>query len=182
MPHFIYLLRQHFADEVHVILSKAAQAFVTPYTFRLFSGHWAFSEETEMADGIRVPHIDLPKQADVFLVMPATANVLAKAAHGIGDDLVTTSLLACEKPVVFVPSMNDVMWRHRAVRENVRKIRALGYHVVAPAVGYEVSNGRKGYGGMAPFEQVLGVLERVVARVALQAPRRPATKRTSRKR
>ena len=87
---------------------------------------------------MRTPHIDLPRQADLFLVMPATANLLARAAHGIADDLLTTALLACEAPVVLVPSMNGSMWRHRAVKANAAACRSLGYHVVPPGTGYAV--------------------------------------------
>lgn len=178
LPHIVYLLRRHFED-VHVILSKAAAAFVTPYALRIFSGRWVFTEESEMAEGIRVPHIELPRQADVFLVMPATANVPAKAAHGIADDLITTSLLACEAPTVFVPSMNPAMWRHPAVKDNVRRLRARGAHVMEPSAGFEVSSMEKGGGAMAPLDDVLVVLQRALSGRRRARPGSPARKRSA---
>lgn len=164
MPHFVYILRRYVADEVHVILSHAARAFVTPYALEIFSGNTVFTEGTERTERVRVPHIDLPRQADLFLVMPATANVLAKAAHGIADDLLTTALLACQAPVVFVPSMNASMWRHRAVTANAAACRALGYHVVPPGKGYAVSDMEMHEGAMAPIEEVIAVVEKILAR------------------
>ncbi len=163
MPNYICLLKQYFAEEVHVMMSRAAQKFLSPYAMRLLSGHWVFTDSFQMAEGVKVPHIELTRMADLFLIMPATANIIGKAANGICDDLISTSIIACQAPVIFVPSMNEVMWFSRAVHENVRKLKSFGYYVLKPDDGVEVSDMKLTFGAMPTFQSILAQLKHLMA-------------------
>lgn len=120
--------------EVDVVLSRAATEFVRPLTFEGVTGREALTELFSARGAAR--HILLGREADVVCVAPATADVLARAAQGRADDLLTTTLLATRAPVLFCPAMNDRMWAHPQVQANARHLReALGYHLAGPAQG-----------------------------------------------
>ncbi len=170
MPQNVLILRQTLARTVHVVMSRSAQRFVRPYTMRLFAGSWVHTDTHAIADGMLVPHIELTDDLDLMLVMPATANAIAKAAHGICDDLVSTAIVASEAPVVFVPAMNARMWRNPAVQRNVALARELGYHVLEPGRGLQLADLSTAVGVIPPLEQVLFDLEEIVA-----ASRQPAS-------
>jgi phosphopantothenoylcysteine synthetase/decarboxylase len=154
----VLMLRQALVGVVRVIMSHSATRFVRPYTMRLHSGSWVHTATHAVADGMLVPHIELTEGVDLMLVMPATANAIAKAAHGICDDLVTSAIAACAAPVVLVPAMNGNMWRNRAVQRNIELARDAGYHVVEPGRGPQLSDLREEAGSMPPLEQILGEL------------------------
>src|SRR4051794_37101560 len=100
MPKYVLMMRHQLATEVTVAMSRGAQRFVSPYVMRLFAGaDSVFTDVEEMRGRVQVPPIDLVAGINLFLVMPATANCLAKAANGICDDLVSTAIVACEAPV-----------------------------------------------------------------------------------
>jgi phosphopantothenoylcysteine decarboxylase/phosphopantothenate--cysteine ligase len=101
-----------------------------------------------------IGHVQISEDADALLVMPATANIIGKAAGGISDDAVSASILAAACPVVFVPNMNDRMWRSPAVRRNIRTLKRDGGHVVSPEEGVVVSTLRRGTGGMPSFDVI----------------------------
>jgi phosphopantothenoylcysteine decarboxylase/phosphopantothenate--cysteine ligase len=162
LPNYLLLLKQYFAKEIHVMMSRAAQKFVPPYTMRLLSGHKVFTDSFEMSADVRIPHIELTKDADLFLIMPATANIIGKAANGICDDLISTCIVASRAPVVFVPSMNEVMWFNKAVQENVRKLRSFGYYVLEPDSGLEVSGMKQTFGAMPTFQSVVAQLNEIL--------------------
>lgn len=155
LPQYIRTLRLIFAREIQVIMSFSAKKFVKPYTIGLMSGNHVFTDTFDQYEPISVPHIELTRDIDIFLIIPATANVIGKAAHGICDDLITTSIIACQAPIVFVPSMNEVMWTNRVVQENVKKIRSYGYHVIDPTNGYEVSTMKRVNGAMPSLSQII---------------------------
>lgn len=162
MPQYVLILRETLARTVHVIMSRGAQRFVRPYTMRLFADSWVHTDTYTVADGILVPHIELTDDLDLLLVMPATANMIAKAAHGICDDLVSTAITASDAPVVFVPAMNARMWANRAVQRNVELARDIGYHVLDPGSGLQLADMATAIGMMPPLEQVLGELTAIV--------------------
>jgi phosphopantothenoylcysteine decarboxylase/phosphopantothenate--cysteine ligase len=170
VPHYIYLLRQLFADRVVVMMSESAQRFVSPYTFRLFSGSTVFTDSFDITDDVRVPHIELTREADLLVVMPATANIVGKVASGICDDLISTAAAACEAPVVFVPSMNPSLWENPIVRHNVRKLRRVGHRVLEPGYGYEIADMKRTYGVMPSFETILEELRSIMAARSNEAP------------
>lgn len=162
MPYNIFFLRQKFAQEVNVIMTYTAQQLITPYAIELCSGAPVFTRHTQISDSINVPHIELPADSDLFLIMPATANVLAKAAHGICDDLLSTAIVSCKTAVVFVPSMNEAMWTSRIVQQNVNHLKSLGHYVIEPIQGYEIANMQPIYGVMPPIETVVFKLNEIL--------------------
>ena len=157
MPQYVLMMRRNLASEVRVMMSRGAQRFVKPYTMRLFAGGHVFTELDEIADGVQVPHIDLVAGIDMLLVMPATANIIGKAANGICDDLISTAIVACEAP------MNGAMWRSSAVRSNVERARGHGYHVIEPSIGLQLADGNEAVGVMPPLEHILDQLMAIVA-------------------
>ena len=130
------------AASMRVIMTAAAQRFVTVDAIEALTRNPVATDDRPC--DVPVPHINLPAWADLFMVLPATANILAKAAHGIADDLLSTAILGAEPPVFFVPSMNVDMWRRPAVQRNVATLEADGHHVLrAPRArqAFEVATG-----------------------------------------
>lgn len=162
VPNYVILLRQLFAREIHVMMSRAAQKFLSPCVMRLYTDRHVFTDGFEITDETKVPHIELTKNAELFLIMPATANIIGKAANGICDDLISTSIVACQAPVVFVPSMNEVMWLNKAVQENVQRLKVLGYHVTEPTNGYEITDMKQTFGVMPGFATLLEQLRLIL--------------------
>ena len=167
--------------EVHVMMTKAAQQFVTPLTFQTLSGNPVHtdlfstpnqmggiggravspsdsSEPSGLASGERINqqigHIALADGADLIVIAPATADLLARAAHGLCDDLITTVLVATRAPVLFAPSMNVHMWEHPITRENTDRLRKLGCTVLEPAAG-PLACGTEGKGRLPETEELL---------------------------
>ncbi|MFN7179624.1 bifunctional phosphopantothenoylcysteine decarboxylase/phosphopantothenate--cysteine ligase CoaBC [Hyphomonas sp.] len=118
-----------------VILTKAGAQFVTPLSVAALSGEKVFSELFDLTDETEMGHIELSRSADLVVVCPATADLMAKAANGLANDLASTTLLATDKPVLMVPAMNVRMWEHAATKRNVARLRADGVTVVEPDVG-----------------------------------------------
>ncbi|GAB2967563.1 flavoprotein [Saccharothrix stipae] len=172
MPQTVLLMRQSLAREVRVMMSRSACRFLPPYTMRLFAGSWVHTETHRASDDALIPHLDLTADIDLLLVMPATANALAKAAHGICDDLVSTAIVASPAPVVLVPAMNETMWRSAAVRRNVESATSLGYTVVDPTIGTQLSDLNPAVGVMPPLEHILDQL--VAVTKGARAGREPA--------
>lgn len=109
-----------------------------------------------------MPHIQLTRWAQLLLIMPASANTLGKAAHGLCDDLTSLCIISSRSPVVFVPSMNEVMWDKPAVQRNVQQLREVhGYHVIEPTTGYEVSDLSAARGAMPSLKQVFAALRQL---------------------
>ncbi|MBI2028144.1 MAG: bifunctional phosphopantothenoylcysteine decarboxylase/phosphopantothenate--cysteine ligase CoaBC [Candidatus Levybacteria bacterium] len=135
--------------DVFVIMTKSAEAFVNPEEFHKISGHKVFRTLFEenfnyktILKNRKVDHIELADKADLFIIIPATANIIGKIAHGIADDFLTTTLLATQAPVMICPSMNVNMWANSVVQENVKKLQSLSYQFLGPdsgmlACGYE---------------------------------------------
>jgi phosphopantothenoylcysteine decarboxylase/phosphopantothenate--cysteine ligase len=139
--------------EVEVVLSRAAREFVGAITFEGVTGRAVHTEL--LAAGHALDHIRLARAADVFVVAPATADFMARAAHGRADDLLTAALLATEAPVLLVPAMNDRMWAHPQTVRNAAHLRELGYHVVDPDDGPLAVGEGNGPGRMPEPEAVV---------------------------
>lgn len=120
---------------VHVIMTPAAANFVTPLTFREISGNPVVTDMWAEPKQWNVEHIALASLADVFLIAPATANIIGKIAGGIADDMLTTTVMATRAPVVLAPAMNTNMYLNPIVQANIAKLAGLGYHVLEPASG-----------------------------------------------
>ena len=139
--------------KIHVILTKHACEFVQPLTFEVLSGARAVTDQFNRDFPWEVEHIALAKAADVFAVVPATANILGKYAHGIADDMLSTTLLATRAPVLFAPAMNTAMYENPAVQDNIAALRARGCLFVEPACGH-LACGDTGRGKLADVEVI----------------------------
>lgn len=139
--------------DVTVIMTKNATNFINPITFESLTGNKCLVDTFDRNFEFQVEHVSLAKQTDVFLVAPASANVIAKAAHGIADDMLTTTLLACQCPKIFAPAMNTRMYQNPIVQDNISTLKSYGMEVVTPASGY-LACGDTGEGKM-PEPEVL---------------------------
>lgn len=153
-------LAQRGAD-VRVIMTRSASKFVTPLTFQTLSRNPVAVDTFEEKDPSVVTHIDLADHADLFVIAPATANILAKMAHGLGDDMLSTTLLATRAPILIAPAMNVHMYQNPVVQENIRKLEQLGHRFVEPASG-QLACGYVGQGRMEEPERILEVIEEML--------------------
>lgn len=154
-------LRQAGA-ELHVIMTRSAAQFVQPLTFQTLSQNRVMTDTFEERNPSAIAHIDLADRADLFVIAPATANVLGKLANGIADDMLTTTLLATQAPVMIAPAMNVHMYDHPAVQENIAKLAGWGYLFIEPAEG-QLACGYVGKGRMEEPETILQVIDRFFA-------------------
>ena len=139
--------------DVTVIMTPNATNFINPITFESLTGNKCLVDTFDRNFEFQVEHVSLAKQTDVFLVAPASANVIAKAAHGIADDMLTTTLLACTCPKIFAPAMNTRMYQNPIVQDNMKTLARYGIEVITPASGY-LACGDTGEGKM-PDPEVL---------------------------
>ena len=128
------LVKQH--ADVQVIMTENATNFITPTTFETLTGNKCLVDTFDRNFQFQVEHVALAKRADIFMIAPATANVIAKVAHGLADDMLTTTFLACKKPKYIVPAMNTQMYENPITQDNLDICRRYGMHVVEPASGY----------------------------------------------
>lgn len=140
--------------EVRVVMTEHAQQFVTPLTFKEISGNAVATSMWNANQEFNVEHIALANWADAFLVAPATANILAKMACGISDDLLSTTLLAAQAPIVVCPAMNTGMYQNPATQENIAKLQERGVTVMPPAVGH-LACGTSGPGRLPEPQQIV---------------------------
>lgn len=129
------MLKKQNAD-VTVIMTQNATNFINPITFESLTGNKCLVDTFDRNFKHKVEHVSLAKQTDVFLMAPASANVIAKAAHGLADDMLTTTLLACECPKIIAPAMNTRMYRNPVVQDNLKLLAHYGMEVITPATGY----------------------------------------------
>jgi phosphopantothenoylcysteine decarboxylase / phosphopantothenate---cysteine ligase len=120
---------------VRAVMTASASEFVTPLSLSVMTEDHVYSDMFDLKDEREIGHIQLSRQADLIVICPATANLLAKMAAGIADDLATTILLATDKPVFAVPAMNVRMWSHKATQRNLKQLREDGIHIMQPDEG-----------------------------------------------
>ncbi len=144
-----------------VILTRGGAEFVTPLSFASISGEKVYQELFSLTDEAEMGHIRLSREADLIVVAPASADLLAKMAHGLADDLASTTLLATDKPVLVAPAMNVMMWANAATQANVATLRARGIHVVGPGSG-DLACGEEGSGRLSEPHDILDAIERVL--------------------
>lgn len=154
------LVKRH--ADVHVIMTRNACNFITPTTFETLTGNKCLVDTFDRNFQFQVEHVALAKRADIFLIAPATANVIGKMAHGICDDMLTTTVMATKAPVVIAPAMNTGMWENAILQDNVLTLQKYGYHFITPAEG-RLACGDTGKGKM-PSEETL--VEHVMLNVA----------------
>lgn len=145
-------------NEVRVVMSDGAQQFATPLAFQTLTKNFVFTDTFDENDANEITHIDIANWADISIVAPATANTIAKLANGIGDNAVTTTLLATPSAKVIVPSMNNHMWDNPATQRNIKQIEADGFTVIYPTYGF-LAEGYEAKGRMIEPEEIMERLE-----------------------
>jgi phosphopantothenoylcysteine synthetase/decarboxylase len=151
LPGFVLHLLRHFADDVQVVLSRAAAAMVQKYAVEVATRNTVFVEMTDQSGDVYVPHIELGRNVDLVVVYPATVNIIGKVANGIADELISAIILATSAPVIFVPVANQAMIDHVAVQRNLAQLERDGYLIHPVVVGPEVAT-REGMDAMTePF-------------------------------
>ena len=159
---YLAVFRSLPAREIRVIMTDAAAHLLPPSTVALFCDGVFVNERPSTEN--RPGHVELARWSDLFVVLPATANLLGLAAHGICPDLLTTTILASPRPVVFCPNMNDLMWRKRAVHRNIQLLKEEGHIVVEPSpmMAYETASGEMRKNWVLPSpDQLLDMLPKI---------------------
>lgn len=154
------LVKQHCS--VHVIMTKNATNFINPITFETLTSHKCLVDTFDRNFEFNVEHVSLAKQADLFLVAPASANVIGKIAGGIADDMLTTTIMACKCPKIISPAMNTNMFENPIVQDNIQKLKDYGYEMVEPASGY-LACGDTGKGKMPEPEVLMSYIMKHIA-------------------
>lgn len=152
----ISLLKKAGAN-VDVIMTKNATEFITPLTISTLAKSKAIIDAFEIPENYTPEHISLAKKSDLFLIAPATANIIGKVANGIADDMLSTTIMACTSKVVFAPAMNDNMYNNKIVQENISKLKNYGYEFIDPAIG----NLACGTNGIGRLEEPKNIVKRV---------------------
>ena len=156
-------LRERGAS-VRPVMTKAAEEFVTPLSLSAICNDKVFSELFDRDDEHDIGHIRLSREADLIVVAPATADLMAKMANGHANDLASTVLMATDKPVLIAPAMNPMMWHHPATQRNLKTLTADGIQFVGPASGEMAESGEAGLGRMAEPMEILGAISRLLDR------------------
>ncbi|MEK7343979.1 MAG: bifunctional phosphopantothenoylcysteine decarboxylase/phosphopantothenate synthase [Pseudomonadota bacterium] len=147
---------------VRGVLTESAKQFVTPLSLGVLTEDHVYGDMFDLKEEREIGHIQLSRQADLIVIAPATANILARMAAGIADDLATTILLATDKPVLAVPAMNVRMWHHRATQRNLDTLRSDGIHILEPASG-AMACGEYGKGRLPEPEEIVAEIERLLS-------------------
>ena len=140
--------------DVHVIMTQNATKFITPMTFETLTNNKCIVDTFDRNFSFDVKHVSLAKRGDLFVVAPCTANVIGKLAHGICDDMLTTTMLATKAPKLIAPAMNTGMWENPILQDNLVKLKGYGYHVIDPIIG-RLACGDTGTGKMNSEEVIV---------------------------
>lgn len=162
---------------VRAVLTESAKQFVTPLSLGVLTEDHVYGDMFDLKEEREIGHIQLSREADLIVVAPATANILAKMANGLADDLATTILLATDKPVLAVPAMNVRMWHHKATQRNLAQLRKDGIHVMEPGVGAMACN-EWGKGRLPEPPEIAAEIERLLAEAHEPHPLLTDTSRT----
>ena len=154
-------LKKRHAD-VHVLMTENATNFINPITFETLTGNKCLVDTFDRNFQFQVEHVSIAKKADAVMIAPASANVIGKLAHGIADDMLTTTIMACKCKKFISPAMNTNMFENPVVQDNLKILEHYGYEVIAPACGY-LACGDTGAGKMPEPETLLAYIEREAA-------------------
>jgi phosphopantothenoylcysteine decarboxylase/phosphopantothenate--cysteine ligase len=146
---------------VSVVMTKEAEEFIRPVVFQSLSGNKVYRGLFDEPEAWEIEHVSLAQMADLVLVAPATANVIAKVACGICDDLLTCVISATTRPVVFCPAMNEQMYKNKITQGNISKLKTLGYKFVEPRIG-RLACGEVGAGCLAEPEAIVKQVKRLI--------------------
>lgn len=139
---------------IDVIMTKNACEFITPLTLETLSGNKVVTDMFDTPDYREVKHISLASKADLFIIAPATANIIGKVANGIADDMLSTTIMATKAPVVFAPAMNNNMYENKIVQKNISILKKYGYKFIEPDIGH-LACGYTGIGKLANKEKII---------------------------
>ena len=154
-------LKKLHAD-VHVLMTQNATNFINPITFESLTGNKCLVDTFDRNFQFQVEHVSIAKKADVVMIAPASANVIGKIAHGIADDMLTTTVMACKCPIYVSPAMNTNMYENPIMQDNLKILEKYGYHIITPASGY-LACGDTGAGKMPEPETLLQYITQEIA-------------------
>lgn len=169
---YVWPLRYQFCERLDVVLTESARHFVVPEAFTRL-GARVFGDLFALYPDVRVPHIELAQQADMVLILPASSHTLHKLASGACSDMLSLIVMATRAPVVVAPSMNAALWTSPAVQRNVTQLRADGFYVIEPSIGYAVSAGEDAQPELGgPGVSAINVADALAAVLAAHKSRR----------
>jgi phosphopantothenoylcysteine decarboxylase/phosphopantothenate--cysteine ligase len=148
--------------EVFVVMTRNAQAFITPLTFQTLSGHSVTTDLFSLTEESEIGHIALADRAELLVIAPATANIIGKIAAGIADDILTTIVMATKAPVLLAPAMNVHMWENPVCQENIRKLGSRGFHFIDPEAG-DLACGYEGKGRLAEIPAIVEEIRSILS-------------------
>ena len=149
--------------KVNVIMTKEAIQFISPVTFRAITDRPVVTEMFDLASEFSIGHVSLAKAADIVVIAPATANIIAKLAAGIADDMLCCTVLATKAPVLIAPAMETNMYSNPATQDNLSKLKARDFVIIAPATGW-LASGKEGPGRLADINDIIGSIRQVLGR------------------
>lgn len=149
-------------DSVITLMTPNSTKFVTPLTFRAVTRQKVFTDTFEDVPSANTEHISLAQWGDLIVIAPGTADLIARMAAGMADEIITTTLLAFKRPVLIAPSMNDHMWEHPLLRQNIEKLRSIGYRFIDPEDGH-LACGSRGPGRLATTQRIIQTIDETLA-------------------
>ena len=149
--------------KVNVILTEEAVQFISPVTFRAITGRPVVTEMFDLASEFSIEHVSLAKAADIVVIAPATANIIAKLAAGIADDMLCCTVLATKAPVVIAPAMETNMYNNPVTQDNLHKLKVRNFVIIGPTTGW-LASGKKGLGRLADINDIIGGIRQVLER------------------
>ncbi len=147
--------------EVKVIMTANATKFITPLTLQTLSGNPVYTDMFSLIEEYEIGHISLAEEADILVIVPATANIIGKIASGLADDLLSTTVMATKAPVLICPAMNSNMYTNDIVKENMSKLASNNYFFIESAYG-ELACGAEGYGRLPPLDEIIEEIESIL--------------------
>lgn len=150
-----------YDTDVHIIMTKNATNFITPTTLETLSKNKVLVDEFTCDIFEHIPHIELSQNTDLFVVVPATANIIGKIANGIADDLLSSSIIACNKQVLIVPAMNTHMYENKIVQDNLKKLKDYNYEILEP-VSKELACGVTGIGALPDIKDISNKINELI--------------------
>lgn len=147
--------------EVKVIMTANATKFITPLTLQTLSGNTVYTDMFSLIEEYEIGHISLAEEADILVIVPATANIIGKIASGLADDLLSTTVMATKAPVLICPAMNSNMYTNDIVKENMSKLASNNYFFIESAYG-ELACGAEGYGRLPPLDEIIEEIESIL--------------------
>ncbi len=146
---------------VKVIMTEHAKQFITPLTIETLSKEKVITNMFERPNYMEVEHISLANWADIFLIIPATANIIGKIANGIADDMLSTTIIATRSLVIFAPAMNNKMYENIIVQNNIKRLKEFGYQFIEPAIGY-LACGYEAKGKLPKNEVIINKVKQLI--------------------